>query len=40
MSIFTNQLGLNIAEEKLQLVEIAFKNDNFILENVDEEFFE
>jgi len=40
MSIFANQLGLNITEEKLQLVEIAYNDNLFVLENVEEEFFE
>jgi len=40
MTNFTNQLGLNITEEKLQLVEIAYKNNTFVLENVEEEYFD
>lgn len=40
MDVFANQLGINITEEKLQLVEIAYKENIFVLENVEEEFFE
>lgn len=40
MSFLTNHVGLNIDEDKLQLVEIVKKENQFILENVDEEFFD
>lgn len=40
MALFTNHLGLNVAEEKLQLVKIVYKNEKFVLESIDEEFYE
>ncbi len=40
MSIFTNQIGLSINHNKIQLVEIVNKDNTFYLENVDEEYFE
>jgi Tfp pilus assembly PilM family ATPase len=40
MSILTNQVGINIAQNAIQLVEINQKENEIYLENVDEEFFE
>jgi len=40
MSILTNQIGINIAQNAIQLVEINRKENKIYLENVDEEFFE
>jgi len=40
MFILTNQVGLSITEDKIQLVEIVNKENNYQLENVDEEYFE
>lgn len=40
MSILTNKVGLSITEDKVQLVEISKKDSNYLLENVDEEYFE
>jgi hypothetical protein len=39
MALFQNHVGLNITKSKLQLVEVNFNDTNFVLENVDEEFF-
>ncbi len=39
MSFFKGHAGLNISGSKLQIVEIDYKEDQFILENVDEEYF-
>lgn len=39
MAGFENHAGFNITENKLQLVEVIFKNNEFILENVDEAYF-
>ncbi|HPN37996.1 MAG TPA: hypothetical protein PL041_06295 [Melioribacteraceae bacterium] len=39
MALFQNNVGFNITKSKLQLVEVNFNDTNFILENVDEEFF-
>jgi len=36
----TGQIGLAITNSKLQLVEIAFKDDQFVLENIDEVYFD
>ncbi len=36
MPLFRNQVGINLTETKLQLVEISHKNDSFYLENVDQ----
>lgn len=36
MPVFRNQIGINLTETKLQLVEIRYKNDAFYLENVDQ----
>ena len=40
MAIYSNQIGLNITEERLQLIEIVFENNEYLIENVDEEYFE
>lgn len=40
MAIYSNQIGLNITEEKLQLIELVFENNEYLIENVDEEYFE
>lgn len=40
MSIFQNHIGVNISSSKLQLVEVLYNGDDFILENVDEEYFD
>lgn len=40
MSVFVNQVGLCISEDRLQLVEIINNENKLFLENVDEEFFE
>lgn len=40
MSDLTNQVGINISNTSIQLVEISKKQNIVYLENVDEEFFE
>lgn len=40
MAIYSNQIGINITEERLQLIEIVFENNEYLIENVDEEYFE
>jgi hypothetical protein len=40
MSISTNQVGLSITKDKVQLVEVNSRDGKLYLENVDEEFFE
>jgi Tfp pilus assembly PilM family ATPase len=40
MPTLTNQAGLSITEDKVQLVEIVYKQNAYYLENVDEEYFE
>jgi Tfp pilus assembly PilM family ATPase len=40
MTLLTNQVGLNITNDKIQLVEIVKKDNDLFLENVDQEFFE
>ncbi len=40
MYIITNQLGISLTEDKIQLVEIVNKDNSVYLENVDEEYFE
>ncbi len=39
MSFFKGHAGFNISGSKLQIVEIDYQDDKFILENVDEEYF-
>lgn len=39
MNLYDNRAGINITGGKIQLVEIAHKDDKYFLENVDEEFF-
>jgi len=39
MALYHNHVGLHISKSKLQLVEVINKNNNFILGNVDEEYF-
>jgi Tfp pilus assembly PilM family ATPase len=39
MNSFENHAGFNISSSKLQVVEINFKSDQFLLENVDEAYF-
>jgi len=39
MALYHNHVGLHISKSKLQLVEVINKKNNFILENVDEEYF-
>lgn len=40
MSTFQNHIGVNLSSSKLQLVEVIYDGESFILENVDEEYFE
>ncbi|MBK7104381.1 MAG: pilus assembly protein PilM [Ignavibacteriae bacterium] len=40
MTDLTNQVGINISNTSIQLVEISNKKNKVYLENVDEEFFE
>ncbi len=40
MALFHNHAGFNITGNKLQLVEVNYKNNNFYLENIDEEYFD
>ncbi|MBK8945085.1 MAG: pilus assembly protein PilM [Ignavibacteriae bacterium] len=40
MTNLTNQVGINISNTSIQLVEINYKQNKIFLENVDEEFFE
>jgi len=40
MTDLTNQVGINISNTSIQLVEISNKQSKVYLENVDEEFFE
>lgn len=39
MALYQNHVGLHISAAKLQLVEVINNNNNFILGNVDEEYF-
>src|ERR1035438_3985362 len=39
MNSFENHAGFNISSSRLQVVEINFKSDQFLLENVDEAYF-
>lgn len=39
MTAFENHLGFTISPSKLQVVEIVQKEDEFVLENIDEAFF-
>jgi len=39
MSFFYNHCGISISESKLQLVEVKYSDNNFIIENVEEEYF-
>ncbi|HSD63032.1 MAG TPA: hypothetical protein VLB50_04510, partial [Ignavibacteriaceae bacterium] len=39
MTGFENHLGFTISSSKLQVVEIVRKEDEFVLENIDEAFF-
>ncbi|MHB1688682.1 MAG: type IV pilus biogenesis protein PilM [Ignavibacteriaceae bacterium] len=40
MTNFENQAGFTITNSKLQLVEINFRDEQFVLENVDEVYFD
>lgn len=40
MSLNLNHAGLYVSNTKLQLVEVNYRDDKFILENVDEEYFD
>jgi len=40
MEILTSQVGINISENQIQLVEIVNKDNNIILESIDEEYFD
>lgn len=40
MDILTSQVGINISENQIQLVEIVNKDNNIFLENIDEEYFD
>ena len=39
MAVFENHAGITITNSKLQVVEIVRKNDRFVLENIDEAYF-
>lgn len=39
MPVFENHTGINFSENKLQLVELSYKNNLFYLENVDQAIF-
>ena len=39
MAKLENHAGIKISESKLQVVEVNYKNDRFLLENVDESYF-
>lgn len=39
MSLFVNHAGFNLAADKLQIVEINFRDGRFLIENIDEEPF-
>jgi Tfp pilus assembly PilM family ATPase len=39
MALFENHAGITIANSKLQVVEVAKKNDRFVLNNVDEAYY-
>ncbi len=39
MSLSFNNVGINLTETKIQVVEIINKGDKFFVENIDEEFF-
>jgi len=39
MSLFVNHVGFNLATDKLQIVEINFRDGRFLIENIDEEPF-
>ncbi len=38
MNVFHNHVGINLTNSKIQLVEISFAGDEFIVENIDEEY--
>ncbi len=40
MSLSLVNAGMNITSEKLQLTEVSCQDERFVLENIDEEFFE
>ena len=39
MAVFENHAGITITNSKLQVVEVVRKNDRFILENIDEAYY-
>lgn len=39
MPLFKGHVGINLASNKMQIVEIDFRDNKFYLENVDEEYF-
>ncbi len=40
MLSIVNQAGLSLFNDKIQFVELAFRNNKYYLENIDEEYFE
>ncbi len=40
MPVFENRVGLNITRKKLQFLEVCYDREGFILENIDEAFFD
>lgn len=40
MSVFQNHVGISLTSSKLNLVEISYSDKNYIVTNIDEEYFE
>ncbi len=40
MPLFHNHIGIFVSQTKLQLVEIVYTGEKFVLENIDEEYFD
>lgn len=40
MPVFENRVGLNITRKKLQLIEICYDREGFVLENINEAYFD
>jgi Tfp pilus assembly PilM family ATPase len=40
MPVFENRIGLNVTRKKLQLIEICYDREGFILENISEAYFD
>lgn len=40
MSIFQNHVGISISSSKINLVEVTYSDNNYIVNNIDEEYFD